>query len=88
MSSRRRNRRTPITRFLGEVVESAKDLADNTLDRVGDAEQDVRRGIVRLVRTDRREDDHPTRDRWSTKRSAGRTNFTRENARGRSDSSQ
>ncbi|WPO70463.1 MULTISPECIES: hypothetical protein [unclassified Streptomyces] len=54
MSTRRRGRRTPVTRFLNEVLDSARDLTDDALDRAGDAERDLRRGIVRLVRVDGR----------------------------------
>ncbi|MEE1928890.1 hypothetical protein V1J52_12000 [Streptomyces sp. TRM 70351] len=50
----RPTRRTGLTRFIDDVVTSAHDLVDETLDRASDAERDLRRGLTRLVDDDGR----------------------------------
>ncbi|MFB8778015.1 hypothetical protein [Streptomyces broussonetiae] len=42
-------KRTGITKFFDDVVDSTKDLADGILDRLSDAEQDLRKGLTRIV---------------------------------------
>ncbi|MBQ0976418.1 hypothetical protein KBZ00_35830 [Streptomyces sp. RK31] len=42
-------KRTGISKFIDDVVDSTKDLADGILDRLSDAEQDLRKGLTRIV---------------------------------------
>ncbi|MFI0743435.1 hypothetical protein ACH4PU_36005 [Streptomyces sp. NPDC021100] len=51
-------RRTGITRFIGNVLDDAKDFTDECLDRARDLEHDVRKAISKAVRPDK--DDEET----------------------------
>ncbi|MEU4796680.1 hypothetical protein [Streptomyces sp. NPDC023327] len=43
------SKRTGITKFVDEVVDSTRDLTDGILDRLSDAEHDFRKGLTRVV---------------------------------------
>ncbi|GAA2967287.1 hypothetical protein [Streptomyces enissocaesilis] len=44
------SQRTGITKFMGNVLDGAKDLADDVLDRARDLEHDLRNAVSRCVK--------------------------------------
>ena len=48
-ASSRRKRPNSITNLLGDVLDDAKELADDALDRAGGVERDARRAARRVV---------------------------------------
>ncbi|MGI5335947.1 hypothetical protein ACQEVS_00395 [Streptomyces sp. CA-181903] len=46
-------RRTGFIRFIGNVVDDAKEFTDECLDRIGDLERDLRRTVSDSIRSER-----------------------------------
>ncbi|MEU5117052.1 hypothetical protein AB0G64_36895 [Streptomyces longwoodensis] len=62
---------TGIAKFLDDVIDSTKDLADGVVDRLSDAEHDLRKGLTRIVEN-RETSKHKEGERQSSARTAAR----------------